>query len=133
MSELPVHARYQGIPYQVTFSAETQRWLADEPAALGGGDSGPPPFQLLLSSLGACTCITLAMYAKRKSWPLEGIDVELHYIEQNPGKTRIGRDIQLHGALDDEQRQRLLDIVYASPGHKLLSGEIVIDSQLAPA
>ncbi|MBO3275363.1 OsmC family protein [Pseudomonas schmalbachii] len=130
MSESPVHARYQGIPYQVTFSAETQRWLADEPAALGGADSGPPPFQLLLSSLGACTCITLAMYSKRKGWPLEGIDVELNYTELNPGQTRIGRAIQLHGELDAEQRQRLLEIANACPVHKLLSGEIGIDSRL---
>ncbi|MCY1313776.1 hypothetical protein D9M70_643290 [compost metagenome] len=70
------------------------------------------------------------MYSKRKEWPLEGIDVELNYIELKPGQTRIGRDIQLRGPLDEEQRQRLLEIANACPVHKLLSGEIAIDSRL---
>ena len=131
MSDALVHASYAGIPYQVTLSAGVHQWFADEPESVGGSDSGPGPHQLLLSSLGACTSVTLAMYARRKEWPLEGIEVELRFAQEQPGHSRIERDIRLLGALDDSQRQRLLEIANACPIHKVLSGEIAIASQLA--
>lgn len=131
MSDALVHASYAGIPYQVTLSTGVHRWLADEPQGIGGGDSGPGPHQLLLSSLGACTSATLAMYARRKEWPLDGIHVELRFAQERPGHSRIERDIRLQGALVDSQRQRLLEIANACPIHKVLSGEIAISSQLA--
>ncbi|AMO76380.1 MULTISPECIES: OsmC family protein [Pseudomonas] len=130
MSDATVTASHAGIPYQVSLSDGLHQWLADEPAELGGGNQGPGPFQLLLSSLGACTAITLAMYARRKQWPLDGIQVQLRLSQEKPGNSRIARDIGLNGALDDAQRQRLLEIANACPVHKLLSGEIHIDSQL---
>ncbi|SDI19196.1 OsmC family protein [Pseudomonas panipatensis] len=130
MSEALAHASYAGIPYQVTLSNGVQQWLADEPAELGGGDQGPSPYQLLLSSLGACTAITLAMYAQRKEWPLDGIEVDLRFDQDQPGHSRIARDIRLKGALDATQRKRLLDIANVCPIHKVLSGEIAIASQL---
>lgn len=130
MSQALVHASYAGIPYQVSLSDGVHQWLADEPESLGGGDSGPSPHQLLLSALGACTSATLAMYAQRKEWPLEGIQVELRFAQDKPGQSRIERDIRLLGALDDAQRQRLLEIANACPIHKVLSGEIAIASQL---
>lgn len=120
-------------PYSVALVDERgHRWSGDEPAELGGGDTGPTPSQLLLSSLGACTVITLQMYAARKQWPLSGVEVELQY---NPdgvpaAGTDITRRISLRGELDETQRQRLLQIANACPMHKALTGEIRIASEL---
>ncbi|MFZ5722227.1 MAG: OsmC family protein [Pseudomonadota bacterium] len=107
-------------------------WLGDEPAHSGGGDLGPTPSRLIMSGLGACTAITVQMYAQRKQWPLTGIEVEVQF---NPaGKPAAGTDIvrriTLHGELDSEQRERLLQIANACPMHKVLTGEIRVASSL---
>jgi len=109
------------------------RWLADEPLDAGGGNAGPAPEQLLLASLGTCTAVTLTMYAQRKQWPLSGVRVELEF---NPGgKPAAGSDIrrrvELIGELDGAQRERLLQVANACPIHKVLTGEIRIDTALA--
>lgn len=128
-----VHAAIENLPYTVTLLGGEHQWLADEPADLGGANAGPTPGQLLLSSLGACTAITLKMYANRKEWQLEKVDIEL--ILNPDGKPTSGTDIQrrltLHGALDDDQKERLLQIANACPIHKLLSGDVRIHSALA--
>jgi len=121
--------------FRVTIKADAEHaWAADEPTAMGGGDTAPSPTQLLLSSLGSCTAITLQMYAGRKQWPLTAVEVVL---QLNPagkpaaGNTEITRKIKLTGALNDEQRERLLQIANACPIHKVLSGAIQIESALA--
>jgi putative redox protein len=116
--------------YQVRLDDGTHQWIADEPASLGGGNAGPEPASLLLASLGACTNITLRMYAKRKGWPLESLRVELSMKSTAEG-TVIDRQITLNGPLDQEQRERLLQIANACPMHKVLSGAIHIDSGLS--
>jgi len=118
-------------PYQVLLNDGLHQWLADEPASLGGGDNGPNPISLVLSGLGACTAITLCMYAKRKVWPLEGVYVELSLASLGTGETgnQITRQITLKGPLDDDMRSRLLQIANACPVHKLLSNPIQIQTE----
>jgi putative redox protein len=101
-------------PYGVRIDAGGHLLRGDEPVSQGGGDTGPPPFGLLLSGLGACTAITLRMYAERKGWPLAGVDVELTYVVKDKSTRWIDRLITLHG-LDDEQRAELAGIAEKTP------------------
>jgi uncharacterized OsmC-like protein len=126
-----------------TIHAGPHRLVADEPADKGGGDAGPNPYDLLCAALGACTSMTLALYARRKGWPLEGVHVTLRHdkvhaadcaeCETRTGKVdRIEREIRLDGPLDDEQRARLLEIAEKCPVHRTLVAEIAIRSRLVP-
>jgi putative redox protein len=101
--------------YHVDIQAGQHPLYADEPVDHGGADSGPTPFGLLLSGLGACTAITLRMYADRKDWPLEGLNVQLTYRVQDGATRWIDRAITLRGPLDDDQRARLAEIAEKTP------------------
>jgi putative redox protein len=108
-------------PYEVKLSAGHHSWTADEPAALGGGDKGPAPFALLLSSLGACTAITLKMYATNKGWPLDAVRVELRQIE---------RTVILEGELTDAARTRLTAVAERTPVTLALKGGLDIHTSV---
>jgi putative redox protein len=103
--------------------------LADEPKELGGDDSGPGPFEYVLAGLGACTSMTVKLYADRKSWPLHAVHVSLSMQKLEDGH-RLQRSIQLEGDLTEEQRTRLLEIANKCPVHKMLTGKIEIESAL---
>ena len=117
--------------------------LADEPVAAGGTDAGPDPYDLLLSALGACTSMTLRLYAGRKGWGLREVVVELdightyaedceHCEDPRAMVEQIRRRITLHGDLDDEQRTRLGEIAAKCPVHKtLVAGVRVKDEVIA--
>jgi putative redox protein len=105
----------EGERYSVRIDAGGHALRADEPVDHGGGDTGPPPFGLLLSGLGACTAITLRMYPERKDWPLNGVDVQLTYVVKDRKAQWIDRVITVHGPLNDYQRRKLAEIAEKTP------------------
>ena len=129
-----VFARSGTTPYTVALTDDrAHTWLGDEPEDKGGANAAPDPTRLLLSSLGACTVITLQMYATRKQWPLTGVEVELQFnpVGKPASGTDITRRIDLLGDLSEEQRARLLQVANACPIHNVLVGEVRIETSLA--
>lgn len=119
------------------------RLAADEPVEQGGGDAGPSPYDFLLMGLGACTSMTLRLYADRKGFPLRHTTVRLRHdkihaadctdCETKEGRIdRMQRELVLEGPLDEEQRRRLLEIADKCPVHRTLESEIKIETRLAP-
>lgn len=130
----------QGALSQV-IRAGKHRLRADEPASVGGDNSGPTPYDLLLAALGACTSMTVRMYARRKKWPLDRVSVHLTHAkvhaedcadcETRDGKIdEIDRRISFAGDLDDAQRQRLMEIADKCPVHRTLHSEVKVRSRL---
>jgi putative redox protein len=139
MSEVVVRGGPTGLAQRIETGGHVL--VSDEPVVKGGGGAGPDPYDLLCAALGSCTSMTISMYARRKGWPLEGVVVTLRHdkihardcadCETQEGKVdQIERVIQLLGPLDDEQRQRCLEIASKCPVHRTLSSEIVIRSSL---
>ncbi|MFL5604977.1 MAG: OsmC family protein [Gemmatimonadaceae bacterium] len=140
-----VTSRVGRTPYRTDVAARGFGFTADEPYALGGTDAGPTPYEYLLGALGGCTAITLRMYADRKGWPLEGVDVSLRTARSHEpdcencersavGITRLERQILLRGPLDDEQRKRLMLIADRCPVKQTMERGIQMETLLeAPA
>ena len=132
MAEVIVRENGQG-RYQQEVIVGEHRLLADEPVDVGGADAGPAPLEFVMAGLGACTSMTLRMYAERKAIPLTRISVSLVHnkvkVSSIP-RDRIVRAITLEGDLTVEQRARLLEIANKCPVHKALEQPLMIESEL---
>jgi putative redox protein len=128
-----------GFAQQIT--AGPHRLVADEPASAGGTETGATPYDLLLAALGTCTSMTVAMYARRKQWPLQHVSVRLRHsrahaqdcatCESTEARVSlIEREIELQGTLDADQRARLLDIANKCPVHRTLTAVTTITTTL---
>ncbi|MGQ7843516.1 bifunctional alpha/beta hydrolase/OsmC family protein [Granulosicoccus sp. 3-233] len=130
--------------FMLDIHTDDHQWIADEPSSLGGNNAGPDPYEHLLASVGACTAMSLRMYAGRKQWPLDNAEVVLRHsrdhvkdcedCDEKPMQIDvIDRDITLHGELDDGQRQRLMAIADRCPVHRTLTGNLSIRTREVPA
>jgi uncharacterized OsmC-like protein len=142
ISQPSVIVRATGSGYAQDIVAGPHHFYADEPVASGGTNTGPTPYDLLLAALGACTSMTVGMYARRRNWPLEGIVIRLRHskihaedcseCETKDGiLDRIERELWLAGPLTSEQRSKLLEIAEKCPVHRTLESKINIRSWLA--
>lgn len=133
-----------GDGFRTTISAGDHTFHADEPVQDGGTDTGPSPMQMLLGALGSCMSITARMYAERKGWPLEGVEVALD-IERFRGSEypdydgnasfihEIRDQITFYGPLDDKQRDRLLYIAGRCPVHRVIENPALFVDELLAA
>jgi len=134
-----VHGSAAGFAQEIVVGRH--RLTGDEAASVGGTDTGPNPYGFLLAALGSCTSMTVAMYARRKGWPLETVTVRLrhsriHAADREECETseglldQIDRRVEFTGALSEEQRLRLLEIANRCPVHRTLTSEIRIQTRL---
>jgi putative redox protein len=135
MSQVTVKAKSKD-NFKQDVKAGKHSWIMDIPKEKGGDETGPDPHELLLGSLGACTSITLQMYARKKGWDLEDVSVDLTHEEvenpNGPGKVnKISREIKVSGNLTEEQVQSLRSIADKCPIHKLLEGPKEITTNIA--
>ncbi len=129
--------------FRAEISARGHTLVADEPTAQGGSDEGPTPYEYLAAALGACTAMTLRMYADRRGWPLEGVTVRLAHgrvherdcedcESDEVGIDRLARTVELEGDLTEEQRAALLRIADRCPvGQTLTRGVRVVPAEAA--
>ena len=119
-----VAKRIEGLAHEIDLG-ENRTIVVDEPAADGGTDTGPRPSQLLASSLAGCTAITVELYAQRKGWDVDGIEVAVAMSssggpDSHASPTHFTVEVTLPEGLDDEQRRKLMVIAAKCPVHKLL-------------
>ena len=135
MSDVVVRGASSGFAQEIVVGPH--KLPADEPVEVGGTDTGPSPYDLLLAALGSCTSMTISLYARTKKWPLASVTINLRHskihaqdcqeCDTKVGKIdRIEREIHLVGQLDDAQKKKLLEIADKCPVHRTLKSEIDI-------
>jgi uncharacterized OsmC-like protein len=140
MNETDVIVRGDASGFAQEIQVGPHRLTADEPINVGGKETGPSPYDLLLAALGSCTSMTISLYARARKWPLESVTVNLRHskihaadcrdCETKEGKIdRIERDIHLVGKLDADQQKKLLEIADKCPVHRTLNSEIKIETK----
>lgn len=140
-TQTSVVIRGTGSAFAQEIVAGQHRLKADEPLSAGGTETGPTPYELLLAALGACTAMTVTMYARRKNWPLDAIVVRLSHSKIHAEDCfdchteagfidRIDREIELSGSLSPDERLKLFEIAEKCPVHRTLTSEIDIRSSL---
>lgn len=119
-------------------SAGRHHLVADEPVAAGGTDRGPGPYDLLMSALGSCMSMTIALYARTKKWPLQGVEIRLSHsrvyardcrdcvVRDDTLLDRIDTQVKLSGALTEEQERKLMEVAHKCPVHRTLKSQIEI-------
>jgi len=136
-----VVARTGAAGFRTEVLANGHGFVADEPESVGGTNAGPSPYELLSASLAACTSMTLRMYADRKQWPLDAVEVRVEHRKMhcedcaNPEDRRskidrFNRSVRLEGELDEAQRERLLEIAERCPVHRTLHGDLEVRTTL---
>ena len=136
-AEPPVIVHGTAKDFSQKIEVGSHKLTADEPVFFGGADTGSSPYDLLLAALGACTSMTIGLYARKRGWPLKDITVSLRHskihaqdcddCETKEGRIdRINLEIHLDGALSDEQRAKLMEVAEKCPVHQTLTSEINI-------
>jgi putative redox protein len=117
--------------YRTSLNVGGHALVGDEPERNGGHDAGPAPYDFLLAGLGACTAITLRMYADRKQWPMEAVDVSLHLTHADDGALLIKRELVFTGEIDAAQKARMAEIAEKTPVTLTLKAGVRIDTTIA--
>lgn len=117
--------------YKTEIQAKNHILMADEPVEIGGQDLGFTPTELLESSLAACSAMTIRMYADRKEWDLQKIEIKVGF-KRNiaTGEVTFKKEIQLFGSLNREEREKLLEMGSKCPIEKMITGKVLVESKL---
>jgi putative redox protein len=128
--------------FAVELRAGDHTWVADEPTDMGGSDTGPSPYELLLSAVASCTCITISMYCQRKGWALDSVSARYEHDRVHPDDCndcedhasgyidRVRSEIFIEGDFDDAQRARLSEIARRCPVHKTIDLGVTFTTEL---
>jgi putative redox protein len=141
--ETKVVVRGSSVGFAQEISARGHRLIADEPVSDGGMDTGPTPYELLLAALGSCASMTVALYARRKGWSLNGVTVRLSHSRTHAADCaecetkagwldHVGWSMHFDGDLTTAQRTRLFEIAQMCPVHRTLRSEVHIPAPAAP-
>ena len=132
-TETKVQASIGRETYKTQINVREHRLIADELPDNGGKDLGPTPHEYILAGLASCTASTLRMYTDRKGWPVEKISLELSLVTEKTKEgqvSHISNNIHIEGNIDEEQKQRMIEIAEKCPVHRILTNTILIKTQI---